>query len=474
MLLERADGGRSISTSGKARLEAAFLMVMRGAAENDGYNALTLRGGLAWRDVALIRALSRFLRQIRVPYSQDYMWATLAQARRHRRRSIVELFHARFDPRARRRPRATSRSDDRRARSRTRCRRSRASTRTASCAASSMRCSRRSAPTSISSTRTASRKPVIAIKFESRKLDDLPLPRPLYEIFVYSPRVEGVHLRFGKVARGGIRWSDRPQDFRTEVLGPGEGAAGQERGHRAGRRQGRLRAQADCRRARRARRCRRKASRPTSSSSRRCSTSPTISAGRQHRAARRTWCATTATIPISSSPPTRAPRPSPTSPTRISSRARLLARRCLRLRRLGRLRPQGDGHHRARRLGSGEAAFPRDGHRHPDDAVHRGRRRRHVGRRVRQRHAAVEETTRLVAAFDHRDIFIDPDPDPDSKPSPSASGCSTLPRSSWQDYDKTLISKGGGVYPRASKEIPLIAGGADAARRRRARRRRRS
>jgi glutamate dehydrogenase len=62
-------------------------------------------------------------------------------------------------------------------------------------------------------------KSLIAIKFDSRKIDDLPLPRPLYEIFVYSPRVEGVHLRFGKVARGGIRWSDRPQDFRTEVLG---------------------------------------------------------------------------------------------------------------------------------------------------------------------------------------------------------------------------------------------------------------
>src|SRR5262249_40434459 len=59
----------------------------------------------------------------------------------------------------------------------------------------------------------------IAIKFASRKVDGLPLPKPLYEIFVYSPRVEGVHLRFGKVARGGIRWSDRPQDFRTEILG---------------------------------------------------------------------------------------------------------------------------------------------------------------------------------------------------------------------------------------------------------------
>src|SRR4029077_9586574 len=62
-------------------------------------------------------------------------------------------------------------------------------------------------------------KPLISVKFESGKITDLPLPRPLYEIFVYSPRVEGVHMRFGKVARGGIRWSDRPQDFRAEILG---------------------------------------------------------------------------------------------------------------------------------------------------------------------------------------------------------------------------------------------------------------
>ena len=79
MLLEDREGGMIDLGAGKARLEAAFLMVMRGLAENDGYNALTLAGGLMWRDVALIRALSRFLRQIRVPYSQDYMWATLVK-----------------------------------------------------------------------------------------------------------------------------------------------------------------------------------------------------------------------------------------------------------------------------------------------------------------------------------------------------------------------------------------------------------
>src|SRR5260370_40612183 len=72
-------------------------------------------------------------------------------------------------------------------------------------------------------------KPIIAIKFASRRLDGVPLPRPLYEIFVYSVRLEAVHMRFGKVARGGIRWSDPPQDFRTEILGLGKAQQGKNR-----------------------------------------------------------------------------------------------------------------------------------------------------------------------------------------------------------------------------------------------------
>ena len=121
-------------------------------------------------------------------------------------------------------------------------------------------------------------KALIAIKFESRKLDVVPLPRPLFEIFVYSPRVEGVHLRFGKVARGGIRWSDRPQDFRTEILGlvkaqQVKNAVIVPVGAKGGFVPKLLPKV-------RARRCRPRAPRPTSSSSRRCSTSPTISATR--------------------------------------------------------------------------------------------------------------------------------------------------------------------------------------------------
>ena len=87
-------------------------------------------------------------------------------------------------------------------------------------------------------------KPVISFKLDAQKVEGLPAPRPLYEIFVMSPRVEGVHLRFGKVARGGIPLVGPAGGLPHRSARPREGAAGQERGHRAGRRQGRLRAEA--------------------------------------------------------------------------------------------------------------------------------------------------------------------------------------------------------------------------------------
>ena len=138
----------------------------------------------------------------------------------------------------------------------------------------------------------------------------------MFEIFVYSPRFEGVHLRGGKVARGGLRWSDRPEDFRTEVLGPRQGADGEEHGHRAGRLEGRLRAEA---------RAGGRGPRGVPGGgrgllpglpARACSTSPTTSSASKHRRRRRRSCATMRTTRISSSPPTRARRRSPTSPTR--------------------------------------------------------------------------------------------------------------------------------------------------------------
>ena len=177
-----------------------------------------------------------------------------------------------------------------------------------------------------------------------------------------------------------------------------------------------------CRSAGRARRSRPRASPPTSSSSRRCSTSPTISISREVL------------------PPDNVVRHDDDDPylvvaadkgtatfsdiaNGISRGARLLARRCLRLRRLGRLRPQGHGHHRARRVGIGEAAFPRDGRRHLQNAVHRGRRRRHVGRRVRQRHAARDDDQARRAPSTIATSSSIPIPTR-RRASPSASGCS--------------------------------------------------
>ena len=201
------------------RLEACFLVVMGKKAESDGYNALVLATGLGWRDVALIRTISRFLRQIRVPYSQDYMWATLRKYAGIAAQ-IVTLFHTRFDPHRDVSPEERAAREAEIA----------AAIETALQAVESLdedRILRHFVNAVTSAIRTnfyqlgrdGRAKDLIAIKFSSRKVDDMPLPRPLYEIFVYSPRLEAVHLRFGKVARGGIRWSDRPQDFRTEILG---------------------------------------------------------------------------------------------------------------------------------------------------------------------------------------------------------------------------------------------------------------
>ena len=219
MSLERADGG-TVSVEGSAdRLEDCLNAVLRGAAENDGYNALVLDAGLTFREAALVRALGRYLRQAGIPFSQDYIWQTL-NAHDDLARAIVALFEARFDP---------SLEDGQEARA-AREAPLRAAIEEALAAVSSLdedRILRRFVNLVDAALRTTfyqkdaqgRLRETIAVKFESARVEGLPLPRPLYEVFVYSPRVEGVHLRFGKVARGGLRWSDRPQDFRTEILG---------------------------------------------------------------------------------------------------------------------------------------------------------------------------------------------------------------------------------------------------------------
>ena len=186
-------------------------------AENDGFNSLVLGAGLNWRQAMVLRAYAKYLRQAGSTFSQDYMEDTLRN-NVHTTRLLVSLFEARMSPD---RQRAGTRADRRAARGARR----RRSTRSPSLDEDRIL---RSFLTVIKATlrtnffqEAAGGKPhdYVSMKFDPQAIPDLPAPRPAYEIWVYSPRVEGVHLRFGKVARGGLRWSDRREDFRTEILG---------------------------------------------------------------------------------------------------------------------------------------------------------------------------------------------------------------------------------------------------------------
>jgi glutamate dehydrogenase len=219
MALERSRGGDIDIAILGPKIEATLAAIFRGDAESDGYNALVLQAGLGWRDISILRAFSRYLRQARIGFSQDYMWETMVT---HAPVALllITLVYQRFDPRL---PIAAAERTQKEG------------------ALSQQIESALSRVTSLDEDRILRRfrnlvqaavrtnffqldehgqpTTTIAFKFHSQLVDNLPLPHPLYEIAVYSPRVEGIHLRFGTVARGGIRWSDRRQDFRTEILG---------------------------------------------------------------------------------------------------------------------------------------------------------------------------------------------------------------------------------------------------------------
>ncbi|MFY9328528.1 MAG: NAD-glutamate dehydrogenase [Georgfuchsia sp.] len=192
----------------------AFEAMWSGRVEPDNLNQLVLSAELSARDIAILRAYSRYLRQVGIPFSLAYMQQTLV-AHAGLARCLVALFEARFEP-----GRASADAeqiliaeiktglekvpslDDDRILSRF------LAMILATVRTNAFQCGSDGAP-----------KPYISLKFDPHQVPELPEPRPMFEIFVYSPRVEGVHLRGGPVARGGLRWSDRREDFRTEVLG---------------------------------------------------------------------------------------------------------------------------------------------------------------------------------------------------------------------------------------------------------------
>jgi len=239
-----------------AAFEEAFARVWRGDAENDGFNRLVLGANLEWRQVALLRGYCKYLLQTGVPFSQNYVEETLNRYPLLAR-LLVELFEARFDPAAGRESKAQIKLGQERftrqlhalaagdettlkalqyvidARGEKRERQVEAAHKTLlklMDRVSSLDDDRilRSFIGVIEATLRTSyyqkgadgrHAHAISFKLDSARVPDLPKPRPYREIFVYGPRVEGVHLRFGPVARGGLRWSDRREDFRTEVLG---------------------------------------------------------------------------------------------------------------------------------------------------------------------------------------------------------------------------------------------------------------
>jgi glutamate dehydrogenase len=450
MMLERADGRAVDLDANKRRLEAAFLVVMRGGAENDGHNALVLAAGLMWREVALIRTISRFLRQIQVPYSQGYMWATLVK---HApiTADLVRLFAARFDPRLDVSPEKRKTGEGEIANR----------IESALAAVESLdedRILRRFLNAITAAIRTnfyqidagGQPKQLIAVKFASRALDALPLPRPRYEVFIYSPRVEALHLRFGKVARGGIRWSDRPQDFRTEILGLAKAQQVKNAvivpvGAKGGFVPKLLKA----------------ASREVMQA--------------EGMATYKLFISTLLDI------------------TDNLRDGKVVAPDNV-------VRHDDDDPYLVVAADKGTATFSdlanaisREHHFWLDDAFASGGSAGYdhkkmgitargawesVKRHFREMDVDITKTQftavgvgdmsgdvfgnallqartiRLVAAFDHRDIFIDPAPDPLTSFA-ERRRLFDLPRSSWQDYDRKLISAGGGVFSRATKEIAL-------------------
>lgn len=196
--------------------EEAFNAVYTGAVENDDFNRLVLAARLPAHDIVLLRAYAKYMKQIGFALSQAFIEGTLV-ANAGIARKLVELFRLRFDP-------AGAGADA-----------SAVQTKVGEIEAaleqvsnlSEDRVLRNYLGLMMATTRTnfwrrdakGARRSFLSFKFDSGKVPDLPAPKPMFEIFVYSTRFEGVHLRGGRVARGGLRWSDRPEDFRTEVLG---------------------------------------------------------------------------------------------------------------------------------------------------------------------------------------------------------------------------------------------------------------
>jgi len=218
--------------------EGAVLAVWDGRAESDGFNQLVLAARLTWRQVVILRTVAKYLRQTQATFSQSYFEDALV-SNPAIATDLVAFFEARFDPdrfdgdatqereaaEQEIAERITAALDDVSSLDEDRIIRSFLAVMQATLrtnffqTASATVVDEAAGGAEGEADAEAVSKPYVSLKLNPQAIPDLPAPRPAYEIWVYGPQVEGVHLRFGSVARGGLRWSDRREDFRTEILG---------------------------------------------------------------------------------------------------------------------------------------------------------------------------------------------------------------------------------------------------------------
>ncbi|HEY4032156.1 MAG TPA: NAD-glutamate dehydrogenase [Caulobacteraceae bacterium] len=453
LILRRAENEPIDLDDVKRPFEEAFVAVWSGLAENDGFNRLVFELGIGWREAALIRAVARYRQQSGLDPSQAVQEQALADNPAIAR-LILDLFRTKFDPAlavdlSARREQADALFGEI------------GQALQGVMSLDADRVLRRLALVVKAAVRTnyyqlgedGGPKAWISLKLESRALADLPAPKPYREIWVWSPQVEGVHLRFGPVARGGLRWSDRRDDFRTEVLGlvkaqQVKNAVIVPVGAKGGFYPKRLpKGPPEAVRA------------------------EGVDAYRNYL---RALLDITDTLDTAGKvvPPEGVVRHDGDDPYLVVAADKGTAT----FSDIANAMAESYGFW----LGDAFASGGSQGYDHKAMGITaRGaweavkRHFRELGKDIQKEEFTcigvgdmsgdvfgngmlLSKKTRLIAAFDHRDIFIDPNPDA-AKSWAERKRLFGLPRSSWQDYDRALISPGGGVHSRMAKAIPLSA-----------------
>ena len=435
----------------KPRFQETFAAVWGGLAEGDGFNSLVLHGGLAWREVVVLRAYAKYLRQAGFTFSQEYLEQCLRN-NLHLTRLLVQLFRARLDPDVlgdRREIVAALEEeiggalDDVASLDEDRIIRSFLELVNATLRTNYFQPAADGTP-----------KRYLSVKFDPLRVSTLPLPRPRYEIWVYSPDVEGVHLRFGPVARGGLRWSDRREDFRTEILGLVKAQAVKNAVIVPGGSKGGFVVK----------------NRTADPADREAVMAEGIARYRMFVSG--LLDLTDNRVDGSIVPPARVVRYDGDDSYLVVAADKGTAT----FSDIANGVAQDYGFW----LGDAFASGGSVGYDHKAMGITARGAWESVKRHFRelgvdtqsQDFTAVgigdmsgdvfgngmllSEHIRLVAAFDHRHVFLDPDPDPKAS-FKERQRLFDLPRSSWGDYDTSLVSAGGGVYPRSAKSIPVSA-----------------